>query len=425
MKYKKHIFFTLVSLIVVDSFRWLSYGGFLSLDFSTYIAICLIYISIYFLIKIAFSSNWKEITPVSVQTMMKLWIGISSINFVRGLFTAKDYWDYKYLFFSALSFILICLVFFIGNNLQKSLIVFKFVFKYLFPLGFLLIPITLVTNEELYSRIMIPISFFLLFIPFLKFKYKVLIVLVAVTSVLLVISFRSNIIKITFSLLLLVVYYINLNYRLLRIINFSLLVVPLILFTLGVSGIFNVFEDISNSKELQVTTNQTTGETLGGDSRTFLYVEVIQSISKNGSLVFGNGMCEGYESFVIDVSNGTYNNKRYESEVGILNVLMQSGIIGVVIYFLLLFKVSFLAINHSSNGLAKVLGLFISFRWMFSFVEEFTQYDLNFYFFWLVVGLVSSNEFRAMNDKEVKNWIRSIFVWRKPLPRRMMFKPYN
>ncbi len=402
MKYKKQIFFTLFSLLIVDSFRWISIVGFLNLESSTYISIFLIYISIYFLIKIALNSNWKIETPKTIQNLIKLWIGINTINFIRGLFLAKYYWDYKFLFFSALTFSLISLVFFIGNNVQKAFIVFKFVLKYLFPFGFLLIPLTFVTNEELYSRIMINISLFILFIPFVKFKHKILIVLVTVTSILLIISFRSNLIKIAFSVLLLFVYYFNINYRLIRILNLSLFIIPLILLSTAIFGTFNIFTDISDSKEFDLQTNAS-GETLGTDSRTFLYVEVLQSINKSGNYIFGSGMAEGYESIVIEVSNGTYNNKRYSCEVGILNILMQSGLIGVLIYFLVLFKVSLIAINQSSNMLSKILGLYIAFRWFLFFIEEMTQYDLNFYFFWLAIGLVSSNEFRAMDDKQIKN----------------------
>lgn len=418
MKYKKYIYFALISLIVVDSFRYISFAGFLNLDFATSLSAFLTYVSIYYLVKIALNSNWKSLTPSGVQNLIKIWIGLGGLSLIRGIISANDYWDYKFVFLDALCFVSICLVFFIGVNLQKTLIVFRFVFKYIFPFGFLLIPLTLATNPELYSRIMIPISLFLLFIPFLKFKFKALILLVAVTSILMEIGFRANIIKISFSVLLLLVYYLNISRVWLRIINIGLFAIPIVLFTLATTGVFNLFQDISNTKDLQITTNQTTGETIGGDSRTFLYVEVFQSIHKRGeSLLFGSGVCEGYDSFAVDVSNGTYNNKRFGTEVAILNILLQSGILGVVVYFLLLFKVSFLAINHSSNSLAKILGLFISFRWMFSFVEEFTQYDLNFYFFWLVMGLLSSSEFRAMNDKEIQNWIRSIFVRRIRIPR--------
>jgi hypothetical protein len=57
-----------------------------------------------------------------------------------------------------------------------------------------------------------------------------------------------------------------------------------------------------------------------------------------------------------------------------------------------------------------MLGLYISFRWLLSFIEEFTHYDLNFYFFWLAIGLVSSTGFRDMSDNEIKKFIQSIFI---------------
>jgi hypothetical protein len=422
LKYKKHIFFTLISLVIVDSFRWLSYGGFLNVDSSTYIASFLTYISIFFLIKIALNSDWKKNTPMSIQNLLKFWIGLNVLNFVRSFFLAEDYWDYKYIFFNAVTFSFISLVFFIGNNLQKAVIVFEFAFKYLFPFGFLLIPLTLATNEELYSRIMIPISLFILFIPSVKFKNKVLIILVAVISILLVFSFRSNIIKIAFSTVLVLVYYFNVNYRFLRILNISLFAIPIVLFILAVSGSFNIFTDFSENRDFQIETKADSAETLADDSRTFLYVEVLQSITNQGNFFIGSGYAGGYESIVIEVSEGTTHNKRYDCEVGILNILMQSGLSGVLLYFLLLFKVSFMAINHSSNRLAKILGLYISFRWLLSFVEEFTQYDLNFYFFWLAIGLASSNDFRSMNDKEITTWIRGVYKKKLLFPRKIEYK---
>lgn len=378
--------------------------GALEVDFATYISIFLIYISIFFLSKIALNSNWKKETPISIQRLIKIWFVVNIINFIRGFFLSQDYWDYKYLFFTALSFSFIFLVFFIGNNLKYVKTVFKFVLKYLFPFGFLLVPLTLTTNEELYSRIMIPISLFILFIPFLKSKYKFLVIIVTFVSIFIVIGFRSNIIKIAFSVLLLVVYYFNISYRWLRIMNLSLLVIPIILFSVAVTGVFNIFSDISNSKDYQITTNANTGETLVGDTRTFLYVEVLKTINSTGNFLIGSGSTGSYQSDYFYDSGGAINGKRYGSEVGILNILLRFGIIGVGVYFLIIFKVSFTAINNSSNQLSKILGLYIAFRWLFSFIEEFTQYDLNFYFFWLAVGLVSSNSFRAMNDKEIKQF---------------------
>jgi hypothetical protein len=53
-----------------------------------------------------------------------------------------------------------------------------------------------------------------------------------------------------------------------------------------------------------------------------------------------------------------------------------------------------------------MLGLVIASRWMLSFIEEYTQYDLNFFFFWLIMGLVSTAAFRKLNDEEVQNFFK-------------------
>jgi hypothetical protein len=409
-KYKIQLYFTLISLVIVDCFRWLSYQGFLNVGFSTYIALVLIYCSICIFIKIALTSGWRENAPTIIRKLIKLWICLNVLVFSISIFLANDYWDYKYLIFNAITFVLISFVFFIGNDEQLTAIVLKFVFKYLFPFGFFLVPVTFATNPELYSRIMIPISLFILFIPYIKWRYKLLIIIIALTSSLIEINFRSNLIKISFSIMLLLIYYLNLNFRFLRIINVTLLVGPLVLLVLSVTGQFSILTEIAENSDFQIETTSNPGETFADDSRTFLYVEVLQSIMNDGNFFFGSGYTKGYNSVLIEVTDGSARkNKRYDCEVGILNFLMQVGLLGIIIYFILFYKVTFLAINHSSNGLAKILGLYISFRWLLSFIEEFTQYDLNFYFFWLAMGLVSSNRFRAMNDREVIKWFESIF----------------
>ena len=250
---------------------------------------------------------------------------------------------------------------------------------------------------------MIPISLFILFIPFVRLKYRVLIVVVALTSILMVIGFRSNLIKIAFSVFFLFLFYCKVNDQLLRVLNLSLFVIPLIFLLLAATGNFNIFEEISSKEGLEFQTNEDSGETLGGDTRTFLYLEVLNSINQNGKFLIGSGMSGGYESILLDVSEGTNSNKRYACEVGILNILMKSGLVGIVIYFLILFEVSFTAISQSSNMLSKILGLYISSRWLLSFMEEFTQYDLNFYFFWFAIGLVSSSKFRSLTELQIKN----------------------
>lgn len=409
MRYYKSILFTLIALVIIDVIRYLSWVGDLAGGYATYILTFLFYVSIGIFIKIAYTVGFgSNNIPKSIQNLFKLWLFWNIFSLIRGGFLASDYWDWKFLLFSSLSFSLIPLVFFLGKDLLVTKTIFKLTLKYLFQFGFLFIPLTLVTNEELYSRLMIPISLFILFIPYLKFKWKLLIIIVATISILMVVGFRSNIIKSGFSVLLLLIFYFH-NYikqGWLRLIHLSLFAIPILMLTLAVMDSYNVFSQTEEEEEGYSTTNKVgEEENLMIDTRTFLYVDIFTTLENSGNWLFGEGAAGSYQSDWFYDDGGAIQGKRFGCEVGILNNLLRNGIIGVILYFLLLYAVSFLAIQHSANILSKMLGLFIAFRWTYSFVEEFTQYDLNFFFFWIAIGLVSSINFRRMTDSEIINYL--------------------
>lgn len=404
MKYLKYIIFTLIAIVITDAFRNLSSVDALNIESATYISALLNYLSIGILFYIAKKEGYgKNEIPKSIQKLVQIWLIWNIFNLIRGAFIAKDYFDWKFLLLNSVSFSLITLVFFIGKNIDYSKRIFKIAIQYLFLFGFLFIPLALTTNEELYSRLMIPISLFILFFPFLQLKWKILLIIVSGTSILMSIGFRSNIIKLSFSLLLLLIFYFRNIIRLswIRFAHISLFVLPLIFFTLAITNKYNLFQEISKDDTYTRINELGQEESLMMDTRTFLYAEVFTSINNSGNWVIGNSSAGSYQSSWFYNDGGAIEGKRYGCEVGILNILMRFGIIGVIIYFLLLYKVSYYAIIHSSNILAKMIGLFIAFRWTYSFVEEYTQYDLNFYFFWIAIGLVSSYKFRKMTNQEI------------------------
>jgi hypothetical protein len=256
---------------------------------------------------------------------------------------------------------------------------------------------------------MIPISLFILFIPFVKWRWKLLIVLVAIVSVSIALGFRTNIIKITFSLILLLIYYLRvfLNLRILKLLHLFTFLVPIILLGLAIWGNYNFFTNIAENNAGNTVENKDGKlEDLAGDSRTFLYVDIFSTLNRTGHWLIGEGAASKYDTvFFDDLGDG---RGRYASEVGMLNILLNNGLIGVIIYTLLLFTISRIAITQSNNMLCKLIGLFIAFRWLISFIEEFTDFDLNFYFFWIVLGLVSNYTFRKLTNKEIKLFFQSI-----------------
>ena len=408
MKLSTLIKYTVIAVIIVDFIRIVSWVKGFSFSYGTYISAFLQYSSLLIIGNYATKHKLKTLIPKSIFILFQLWLIWNTFNIVRGGFMADGYWDRKFLFFSSVPFSLITLVFFIGSDFYQTLKIFSFYLKYIFTFGFLFIPLATVSDHELYSRIMIPISIFILFIPYLKQRWQILIVIVAITSIAVAIDFRTNILKITLSVVILSIFYLKqiIGQKLVRFIHLILFIAPLILLFLATTGSFNILEKMAKNEDYVITDEHGKDQSLTQDTRTFLYVEVLASMKNTKEWLIGKSASQGYNSIWFKDTGGAMNGIRHRSEVNILNILLYHGIIGVSIYFFLFYSISYIAINKSNNKLSKMLGLLIATRWLLSFIEEFTQYDLNFYFLWLIMGLVSTKIFRSMTDGELKNYLR-------------------
>jgi hypothetical protein len=408
MKLQKAIFYAFLFLVIGDALYYIGnvvgYGD----NSLTNILLIFRYLTLFLFIYIARKSNWNTDIPKSIAVLFKIFLVWNILTIIRGAYLATDYWDYKFLFGNSLLFFLIPLVFFVGKNLALARLTIKYVLRYLFTFGFLLIPVTLATNPELYSRLMIPVSVLIVLIPYLKPQWRILVLVVAVVSIAMVIDFRSNILKTGISLILLMIYMVRRYIRLawIKVGHALIIIIPIIFLILAGSGIYNVFAESSKNSYNVKSAKYGNGEqeNLTNDTRTFLYVEVFSTLIKDGDMTIGKGATGKYKSEYFQDESG--NGERHASEVGFLNIILYSGIIGLVIYALILFIASYYAIYQSSNFLCKMLGLLLICRWLLFFTEEFTNFDLNTFFTWLLIGLLCNKEFRSMTDKELKLFFR-------------------
>jgi hypothetical protein len=234
------------------------------------------------------------------------------------------------------------------------------------------------------------------------------------------ITARSNLIKFAIPFLFGLLYYIRniLSNKILNTTRLIFLFMPIGLLFLAISGVFNVFkldEYLGEQKiKAKSISGEVTEENLTADTRTFLYIEVIESAIKNDYIFFGRTPARGNDSEYFgdfafrELKTGKH--ERGSNEVSILNIFTWLGIVGVFLYFLVFIKATYLAINESSNFFIKLIGLNISFRWTYGFVEDFSRFDLSNIFLWLMIGMCFSESFRQMTNAEMKQWIREIFT---------------
>jgi len=335
-------------------------------------------------------------------------------SIVRGTIVAETYWDWKALIGNTFALSLPIIAYTISNK-EKLQDIMSFFIKYVLPFSAIVLPFV---SPGVWGWYLFPITFLMLFFPIIKLQWKILIIIISLIAMFANIDVRSHTIKYGIPMLLLFFYYTR-NYpwsnKMIELTHKALIIIPLLLFLLGVTGIFNIFRmdeymDFNDKNAKLGISLEKSEEKLTQDSRTFLYKEVLLSAQKNNYWILGRTPARGNETdaFAHIIERGQ-RLERISNEASILNVFTWTGIIGVILFFLVFYKASWIAINQSRNIYSKLIGLFVAFRWLYAWIEDETWFNMNCFIIWLMIGICFSESFRRMNNAEVKLWARGIF----------------
>ncbi|WP_296622945.1 hypothetical protein [Marivirga sp.] len=337
-------------------------------------------------------------------------------SIVRGIFVAEIYWDYKGLVSMGMA-LLLPLVAYIALNPDRVQAILAFFVKYTIPFAVLVFPFLSIGSWGWY---LFPISLIMIFLPILPVRGKILVIIVTLIAGFGDLGTRSHVLKYGMPVILLLVFYttryFTLSGQLMKLTQKVLIVMPLLFFVLAVSGIFEIFKlgdyikgDMMETREGD--DGKVVEEDLKMDTRTFLYVEVLQSAKKHNYWLIGRSPARGNETvaFAGWAERITGRPERLKNEVGILNVFTWTGVVGIVLFLFVFFKGSFYAVYHSNNIYSKLIGLFVAFHWAYSWAENYQGFDMNNFVLWLMIGMCFSSSFRKMNDTQVKLWVWGIF----------------
>lgn len=340
------------------------------------------------------------------------YLGFSAIY--GAIFMTENYWDWKLLVSNLMVFSLPLASLLFGNPIHLPRVL-KCWFRYAWIILILLIPFL---SSDAYGRFLVPFTFLALFITRLNKKYIIFTIVAYLITITLGSASRSDMLKFSICLILglsMLIFSIWKRKKLLLSITIVMMIMPVIFFTLGVSGIFNIF----NIEEELGLEGKYELQSFGGekysaltDTRTFLYIEELQSAINNDYIILGRSIARGYDSMafgdLINMATGINRGERQSCETSILNVFNYFGVIGVIIYFIIFFRASFLAIYRSRNIFISVIGTYVAFRWLFAWIEDFSWFDLNYLFLWIFIGMCYSPVFRNMSDQDFKNWLHNI-----------------
>lgn len=118
------------------------------------------------------------------------------------------------------------------------------------------------------------------------------------------------------------------------------------------------------------------------DTRSFLYFEVIEDLMNTGDYLFGRSLAGSYQSKFFVNHGGAIGGRRFATEVGLLNIFLYTGVTGVVFLFYSLISTA----RRYFYSWSVMCLLF--YKFLFLFIEDFTQLDLLWLFFIIILKIV-------------------------------------
>jgi hypothetical protein len=267
-------------------------------------------------------------------------------------------------------------------------------------------------------RVMSGLYLLVLFIPYIKQKWKsILIITLSIISFFLNIGERFNLLNISVAFAIILLNFIplhTLRYRIVKFFSVVLFVLPLVFLILGVTGIFNIFKiDVKESD--YVLKYGTQEQSMLDDTRTGIYKDVLGGIADKNAYIFGLGATGKVKTSLIEVDDFYFALKkgRESSESGMLNYIQWGGFFGFLSYYMLFAAAAYYAIFKSNNWFMRSLGLWISYKAMFSFIADDQNAQIMYFMVIVAIGVCLNRDFRQMTNKEMKLYLNRILTFRR------------
>lgn len=350
--------------------------------------------------------------------IINIFLVLVCLSFLYGaIFMTRNYWDWKLLIENYMIFLLPLSVyaFCIPKRVeavlsfwyQKAWMVFLILWPFLY--------------SDAYANFLTPYVFIALFFPILNKKWKIIIILVFLITFFFGWASRSCLLRLSIAIILSLIFNPDSKtwiQKCIKPITICLWLTPIILFILGVTNLFNIFnidDELKLSTKYEFLSNWGNNEdSFVEDTRTPVYKDIITPAIENNYYIFGHSLARGYPSSMFgeltaEALGGDFlHGERSRSEISILNVFTYMGILGVISYMSIFIYSSYLAVFHSKNRFLPIIGVFVAFRWLYGWVEDFSLFNSNYILLWIMIGICISPIFRNMNNNEFKNWIHLV-----------------
>ena len=319
---------------------------------------------------------------------------------------------------------------YVGANFDviKKLL-FSF-YKYGIPLICLLILFPSDPGPYGFSHTIAPVFLFILLLPYLPGKIRWIIIFLSAIGFFFDITARSAMTNIIVTYSILFSYFFKdkkITIYLIKISHFAFIILPLIFAILGATRIFNIFKIGDYLSNLTISDSSGDIQNIFIDSRTAIYQDVYSALSTDPiKLITGLGFNGKTSTFLSEKGFGElYREGRGSTESGMLTYIQYGGIIGLCIYYSLFIFSSYFSIYRSRNWLSKMLGVWISFKGAFSFIEDALVFNISILFLFIAIGMALNVKIRTMTDSHLKLLIHISMDKLKYLKTQLIYSQYH
>lgn len=353
--------------------------------------------------------KWQYLTVTS-------FLAWSIIGFIRGLlFEVSNYWLFKQSLIGFFAVLTPAIVFVANkpNNVLYIIRIWCTWFTYLYVLFFSWLSFRGSGHFYLGHVLTILLPFFV-FLPS-KWRIITLGITIYLASDL---NARSQVIKAVVGIIFAIAFSLKrfIPSLIIHIGTIATYLLTFLLLYLGLTGQYNIFDHTEHRDGPPTITYSQEGYSeqdgqneLLIDTRTFIYLEVINSALENNYVIFGRTLARGNDSLTFGKNSLTGYEERYGNEICHTSVFTWLGLIGVILFSFIYFISSFLSAFRSNNIYMKILALLVAFHWMYGWVEDILQFDAMYIAIWMIMGMCLSPSFRKMTDKEFEIWAKAIF----------------
>ena len=337
-----------------------------------------------------------------------------TFNVIRGalFYTNGNYWLWKNLFQGTFAVLMpsLVLIYSFPDVLKHIL---KVWIKYALLIFLIIIPFL---SKGAYHFYLGPVYIAACFWTVYPKKWKIILLLVIISMLVADFGARSQVVKsgVVFLVSFAFIFKHFISYRFIKIIHCIMYVVPLALLVLGITGSFNVFEKLASNegKYIQQKVDENgiiVEDDLAADTRTFIYIEIIESAIKNHYITWGRTPARGNDSMAFgsynaeDLKTGLY--ERHSNETGLPTFFTWLGLVGLFLLSLIYLRSSYLAVYRSNNIYMKLIGCFVAFRWAYGWVEDMYSFSPMIISLMMMMGMCLSKKFREMSNPEMKQWL--------------------